>query len=130
MTFCAKSKMTSKQDGFAKCREIENASAFLGISSSIDYRLTSNVSREKSFNSGYAIHSIHRCSSNRLSVTFGQSESEIITVLWRVVTANWSFGFGSAHTKNITISLSNCDSRLATQQDSPILRSPPESLST
>jgi hypothetical protein len=38
----------------------------------------------------------------------------IITVLWRVVTAILSFGFGSAHTKDTTISLSNCDSRLAT----------------
>ena len=29
MTFCEKLKMTLKQDGFAKCREIKNASAFL-----------------------------------------------------------------------------------------------------
>ena len=28
MTFCEKWKRTSKQDAFAKCRDVENASAF------------------------------------------------------------------------------------------------------
>ncbi len=147
MTFCEKLKMTLKQDGFAKCREIKNASAFETRSapnlarcylaalpsiseipsldsgtSSTDYRLTSNVWREKTFNSGYAIHSTHRCSSNRFSVTSGQSDSAIIIVRWRVVTANGSFGFGSARTKNITISLSNCGSRLATREVFHLIR--------
>jgi hypothetical protein len=45
-----------------------------------------------------------------VSGKFGQSESGITTVLWRVVTAILSFGFGSAHTKNTTISSSNRDS--------------------
>jgi len=48
--------------------------------SSTDYRLTSNVSREKSFNSGCVIRSTPQCNSSRLSGTFGRCESAIIIV--------------------------------------------------
>src|SRR6184192_4158884 len=81
--------------------------------SSIDYRLTSNVSREKSFNSGCAIRFTLQCSSNRLSETSGQYESEITIALLRRNTAISSSGFGSARTKTTTTSSSSCGSRWA-----------------
>jgi len=72
--------------------------------SSTDYRLTSNVSREKSFNFGCVIRFTRQCSSNRLLETSGPSESAIIIVLLRRNTAMSLSGFGSAHMKTTTTS--------------------------
>ncbi len=154
MTSCTKSKRTSSPDAPAKCRDVENASAFETRSapnlarcyprslpsiseipcldsgtSSIDYRLMSNVSREKSFNSGCVIRSTRQCNSNRLSATSGRYESEIITARWHRSTAISSSGFGLAPTKNTTTSSGNCGSWLAIRASSrPTHRSPRESL--
>jgi hypothetical protein len=120
---------TSRQDRPAKCRDIENASAFETRSApalarcyprSFTFYLgnpfprfwsefnrlpgTSNVSREKSFNFGCVIRFTRQCSSSRSSETSGQSESEIIIVLSRVVTEILLSGFGSVRTKTTTIS--------------------------
>jgi hypothetical protein len=70
--------------------------------SSIDYRLMSNVSREKSFNFGCVIRFTLQCSSSRLSETSGQYESEITIALLRRNTAISSSGFGSARKKTTT----------------------------
>jgi hypothetical protein len=76
--------------------------------SSTDYRLTSNVSRAKSFNFGCVIRSTRQCSSNRLSEMSGPYESAITIALLRRNTAISSSGFGSARAKNTTISSENC----------------------
>ena len=110
MTSCTKSKRTSSPDAPAKCRDVENASAFLARVQS-DYRLMSNVSREKSFNFGCVIRFTLQCSSSRLSETSGQYESEITIALLRRNTAISSSGFGSARTKTTTTSSSSCGSR-------------------
>ena len=86
--------------------------------SSTDYQLMSNVSHEKSFNSGCVIRSTRQCSSNRLSEMSGSCESEITIALLRRNTAISSSGFGSAPTKNTTTSSGNGGSRLATQASS------------
>jgi hypothetical protein len=70
--------------------------------SSIDYRLTSNVSREKSFNFGCVIRFTRQCSSNRLPEMSGPYESAIIIVLLHKSTAISSSGFGSVRTKITT----------------------------
>ena len=61
-----------------RTREMPRRRERFGVfgTSSIDYRLTSNVSCEKSFNCGFVTRSIHLCSSSHLSETFGQFESE------------------------------------------------------
>jgi len=62
--------------------------------SSTDYWVTSNVSREKSFNFGCVIRFTLQCSSSRLSETSGQYESEItIALLPKSTAISWS-GFG------------------------------------
>jgi len=87
----------------------------IGVSgmSSTDYRLTSNVSREKSFNSGCVIRSTRQCSSNRSSEMSGPYESAITIALLRRNTAISSSGFGSARTKTTTTSSSSCGNRWA-----------------
>jgi hypothetical protein len=59
-----------------RVREMPRRRERIGVSgtSAIDYQLTSNVSREKSFNSGCVIDFIHRCSSNRSSATSARCE--------------------------------------------------------
>ena len=76
--------------------------------SSTDYRLTSNVSRERSFNSGCVIRSTRQRSSNRLSEMSGQFESGITIALSHRSTATSSSGFGSAPAKNTIISSGSC----------------------
>jgi hypothetical protein len=123
-------------DVFAKCREVQNASAFETRSApnlarcyprSFAFylgnpfprfwhefnrlRLMSNVSREKSFTFGCVIRFTLQCSSSRLSGTSGQFESEIIIGLCRDVIAISLYGFGSARTKTTTTSSSSCSSR-------------------
>ncbi len=70
MTSCTKSKRTSSPDAPAKCRDVENASAFLARVQSLPAHV--QCSREKSFNFGCVIHFTLQCSSSRLSETSGQ----------------------------------------------------------
>src|SRR5436305_6277634 len=76
--------------------------------SSTDYRPTSNVLYEKSFNSGYAIRSILQCNSSHLSETSGRCESAITIALLHGSTAILLSGFGSARTKTTTTSSGHC----------------------
>ena len=80
----------------------------------MDYQRTCSVSPEKSSKSGRAIRFIRRCNSNRLSATFGQFESVTIIALSRVDMVILSCGFGSARTRNTTIS-SNSFARIGSQ---------------
>jgi hypothetical protein len=79
--------------------------------SSTDFRLTSNVSREKSFNFGCVIRFTRQRSSNCFLEMSGQYESEITIALLHRSTAMSSSGFGLARTKTTTTSSSSCGSR-------------------
>src|SRR5438309_8482151 len=154
MMFCAKWKRTSKQDAFAKCREVANASAF-------ETRSAPNLARcyPRSF-TFYLGNPFRRFwqEFNRLpahvqclarekfqlwlrdpfhpSMQFKPLVGNVWSVRigdhYRAVaqsTAISSSGFGLAPTKNTTISSGNCGSWLAIRASSrPTHRSPRESL--